>query len=68
MPSSRPKIVIYSDDETIQRLDKIAEKQKRSRANLCELIISEYLDNYEASQNQELLKSQTTNDKDVKIG
>lgn len=63
MPSSRPKIVIYSDDETIQRLDKIAEKQKRSRANLCELIISEYLDNYEASQNQELLKSQTLENK-----
>lgn len=68
MPSTRPKIVIYSDDETIQRLDKIADKQKRSRANLCELIISEYLDNYEASLKQESLKSQITNDRETKIG
>lgn len=44
MPSSRPKIVIYSDEKTIRQLDEIAEKQKRSRANLCELIISEYLE------------------------
>lgn len=63
MPSSRPKIVIYSDEETIKRLDLIADKQKRSRANLCELIISEYLDNYEAAQNKESLISQNTESK-----
>lgn len=68
MPSTKPQILIRTDQELIDALDEIAKEQKRSRANLCELILSQYVDNYNSAKNQESLKSQITNDKDVKIG
>lgn len=47
MTSSRPKIVIYTEESLIKKLDKVAEKEKRSRANLCEYILQNYMDQYE---------------------
>ena len=47
MPSSKPKIVIYSDNETISKLDIISSLLNRSRANLCETILKDYISNYE---------------------
>lgn len=67
MPSTKPQILIRTDQELIDALDIIAKEQKRSRANLCELILSEYVEKYNASKNQELLKSQTLEQKN-KIG
>lgn len=58
MPSTKPQILIRTDQKLIDALDTIAKEQKRSRANLCELILSEYVEQYEASKNQESLKSQ----------
>lgn len=46
MPSTAPKIVIYTTEEIIKKLDEIAKEQNRSRANLCETIIKEFLSNY----------------------
>lgn len=68
MPSTKPQILIRTEQELIDALDKIAKEQKRSRANLCELILSQYVDDYNASKNQELLVSQNTKDKESKIG
>ena len=67
MPSTKPQILIRTDQELIDALDTIAKEQKRSSANLCELILSEYVEQYEASKNQESLKSQTLEQKN-KIG
>ena len=68
MPSTKPQILIRTDQELIDALDVIAKEQKRSRANLCELILSNYVDNYISSKNKESLKSQITNDRETKIG
>ena len=47
MPSDKPKIVIYTDKEIIEKLDLIASKQNRSRGNMGETIIKEYITQYE---------------------
>lgn len=47
MPSDKPKIVIYTDKEIIEKLDMIANKQNRSRGNMGETIIKEYIEQYE---------------------
>lgn len=46
MPSTAPKIVIYTTEDIIKKLDEIAKEQNRSRANLCETIIKDYLTKY----------------------
>lgn len=47
MPSVKPKIVIHTEDTMIKKLDAIAQLQNRSRANLAETIIKEWLEKYE---------------------
>lgn len=47
MPSDKPKIVIYTDENTIKKLDIIAMENNRSRANMSETIIKKYLEQYE---------------------
>lgn len=47
LSTSKPKIVIYSEDKTIKKLDEIAKANKRSRGNMAEIIINDYIDNYE---------------------
>ena len=47
MPSDKPKIVIYTDQNTIEKLDILADKQNRSRGNMGETIIKEYIEAYE---------------------
>lgn len=44
MPSTKPKIVIHTNENTIERLDYYAKKERRSRANLAELIILQWLE------------------------
>ena len=68
MPSTKPQILIRTEQELIDELDEIAKEQKRSRANLCEFVLSQYVEQYKSSKNQELLKSQIINDKETKIG
>lgn len=48
MPSKKPKIVIYTDQEIIDKLDVIAQNNDRSRANMSETIIKTYIKNYES--------------------
>ena len=47
MPSDKPKIVIRTEQETIDKLDIIAKEQNRSRANLAEYILKDFISNYE---------------------
>nr|DAM66003.1 MAG TPA: repressor [Inoviridae sp.] len=44
MPSSKPVVVIRTNEELIRKLDILAKKEKRSRSNLCELIVSNWVD------------------------
>lgn len=50
MPSDKPQILIRTDKELISKLDTIAKKQNRSRANLAETILKEYVEKYEQEQ------------------
>ena len=43
MSTEKPRLVVYSDKETIEKLDTIAKEQNRSRGNLVETILKEYL-------------------------
>lgn len=54
MPSDKPKIVIRTEQEIIDRLDILAKKQNRSRANLAECIIKDYIEAEE--KNNEKIK------------
>ncbi len=56
MPSTKPKIVIRTDEETISKLDKIAEKENRSRSNMAEQIIKKYINEYE-EENRNVIKN-----------
>nr|DAO76550.1 MAG TPA: antitoxin [Cressdnaviricota sp.] len=47
MPSDKPKIVIRTEQETIDKLDIIAKEQNRSRANLAEYILKDFISKYE---------------------
>lgn len=47
MPSEKPKIVIRSDNELISKLDIVAKSENRSRGNMAETIIREFIANYE---------------------
>lgn len=50
MPSDKPKIVIRTTQEIIDKLDIIAKNENRSRGNMGEKIIEEYINNYEKRQ------------------
>ena len=47
MPSDKPKIVIRTEQETIDKLDIIAKEQNRSRDNLAEYILKDFISQYE---------------------
>lgn len=48
MATNRPKIVIYSDERTLAKLQILAQNERRSVSNLCDLITHEYIKAYEA--------------------
>ena len=55
MPSDRPKIVIYSDETTIKKLNIIAKKDKRKVSNYCDILIQKHIEQYE-KENGEIWK------------
>ena len=57
MPSVKPKIVIRTDEETIEKFNAIALNDNRSMSNLGETIIKKYIDNYEKSNGAIVSKS-----------
>ena len=50
MPSTKPKIVIRTTDEVIQKLSYIAGKNNRSVSNQGETIIKDFIAQYEENQ------------------
>ena len=52
MPSNKPQILIRTEKEVIDKIDKIANEQHRSRANLCEYIILKWIEEYENMKNK----------------
>ena len=47
MPSDKPQILIRTEKELIEKLDIIAKKKNRSRANLAETVLKQYVEQYE---------------------
>lgn len=47
MPSNKPKIVIYTTDETKKKLEIIAKENNRSASAETELLIKKYIRRYE---------------------
>lgn len=48
MPSVRPKIVIYSDEKTIDKIQYIAELNKRKISNYCDILIQDHIRDFES--------------------
>lgn len=53
MPSTKPKIVIRTEQSTIDKFQSIADQDNRSMSNLGEKLIKEYIKKYE-SENGEI--------------
>lgn len=47
MPSQKPQILVRTSEETKFKLQRIAENNKRSVSNMAEIIIENYIENYE---------------------
>uniref|UniRef100_UPI004055CB01 hypothetical protein n=1 Tax=Acetatifactor sp. TaxID=1872090 RepID=UPI004055CB01 len=47
MPSDKPQILIRTNKELIEKLDIIAKSCNRSRGNLAETVLLDYVQNYE---------------------
>ena len=47
MPSNKPKIVIRTEEEIINKFEQIAKNENRSMSNLGETIIKKYISDYE---------------------
>lgn len=43
MATDKPKIVIYAEPETIEKLDVIAKEENRSRSNMALVILERYI-------------------------
>lgn len=56
MPSQRPKIVVYSDEETISKIQHIAQLDRRKVSNYCDLLIQDHIKTYEAEHGEIQLK------------
>lgn len=61
MPSNRPKIVIYTDDTTIQKIQYIAEKDRRKTSNYCDLLIQKHIAEFEQEHGEIKIKGENEN-------
>lgn len=53
MPSKKPQILIRTNEENKKKLEYIANQEKRSVSNLMEIVIENFLNKYEA-ENEEI--------------
>lgn len=71
MPQGNYKNKAYPlriDEALMDKIKEIASKEDRTTNKQIEKILREWVEQYEAEQNKELLKSQITNDRETKIG
>lgn len=47
MPSSKPRLMTYTDKDIIEKFDIISKKENRSMSKQLEFIVKEYIENYE---------------------
>lgn len=47
MPSSKPRLMTYTDKDIIEKFDIISKKENRSMSKQLEFIVKEYINNYE---------------------
>lgn len=52
MPSTKPKIVIRTDEEIVEKFSIIAEMENRSMSNLGETLIKNYIKEYERNNGE----------------
>lgn len=50
MATQKPKLVVYSDKETFDEITRIAKTQNRSRGNLVETILKEYITSHKSKE------------------
>lgn len=62
MPSNKPKIVIRTDPEIIEKFEYIAKKDNRSMSNLGETIIIDFINKFE--KNNGTINIKTVNMRD----
>lgn len=70
MPQGNYKNKAYPlriDEALMDKIKEIASKEDRTTNKQIEKILREWVEQYEAEQNKELLKSQITNDRETKI-
>ena len=48
MPTKKPIVQVVLDEETVKKLDEIANKEGRTRSNITAYIIKKYIEDYEA--------------------
>lgn len=58
MPSKKPTILCRTSQETKDKLENIAEKEKRSLSNLTEIIFEKYIEEYEKQYGTISIKNQ----------
>lgn len=47
MPSNKPRLMTYTDEEIIKKFDKISQSENRSMSKELEYIVKKYIERYE---------------------
>lgn len=47
MPSNKPRLMTYTDKETIEKFEIISKQENRSMSKQLEYIVKQYINNYE---------------------
>ena len=63
MPSNKPRLMTYTEKETIEKFEIIAKKENRSMSKQLEYIVKQYINNYE-SANGTITTNKTINMQD----
>ena len=63
MPSNKPRLMTYTEQETIDKFEVISKKENRSMSKQLEYILKQYIDNYE-STNGTIATNKTINMQD----
>lgn len=57
MPSYKPRITVYTDEDTSMKIAYIAKKENRSASNLTEYLIKRAIDEYEKENGEIIIEN-----------
>lgn len=57
MPSYKPRITVYTDEDTSMKIAYIAKKENRSASNLTEYLIKKAIDEYEKENGEIIIEN-----------